>query len=493
MFESAALSHVLDKVEYKKQEPLLRTELLEAQFAFVEKKTFPVVVVIAGNDGAGKAACVRKLYEWLDPHHLETHAFWTPTEEERMRPRMWRYWQALPPKGKIGFLFGSWYHQPLHDRILNRISPVEFERELQVIDNFESMLAAEGALILKFWLHIARAERGAQNKKKGKKEHQPKGEFEEWGDISHDDYERSVEAAEMMARITSTGYAPWIVVPSNDHRFRDLTIGQTILEALRKRLDCQQSLVSVSAPAVLTSLDRRNVLNGMDLSQKLTVAEYEQQLARYQLKLSRLTEHKTFEKIAVVSIFEGNDAAGKGSVIRRVSQGLDPRRFQAHATAAPTDEEKAQPYLWRFWRRLPRRGHFASFDRSWYGRVLVERIEGFCSEAEWLRAYNEINDFELQMTEAGFVVAKFWLAVSKQEQLNRFRDREKTDFKRFKITDEDWRNRHKWDDYAIAVGDMVDRTSTRYAPWTLVEAEDKLFARVKVLKTLCERIGAMIG
>ena len=187
-------------------------------------------------------------------------------------------------------------------------------------------------------------------------------------------------------------------------------------------------------------------------------------------------------------MFEGLDAAGKGGAIRRVTQALDARQLPRLPVAAPTDEEKAQPYLWRFWRHLPRTGHVAIFDRSWYGRVLVERVEGFASEDEWLRAYGEINDFEEELADDGIVVVKFWLAISKEEQLRRFEEREQSAFKRFKITDEDWRNREKWDEYDDAVNDMVDRTSTPQAPWTLVEAEDKHWARVKVLKTLCDRL-----
>jgi polyphosphate kinase 2 (PPK2 family) len=190
----------------------------------------------------------------------------------------------------------------------------------------------------------------------------------------------------------------------------------------------------------------------------------------------------------VVAVFEGHDAAGKGGAIRRIAGALDARIYQIIPIAAPTEEERAQPYLWRFWRHLPRRGHMAVFDRSWYGRVLVERVEGFCGEYDWMRAYNEINDFEAQMAEHGVIVVKFWLTISQEEQLKRFKEREKTGFKRFKITEEDWRNREKWDQYEQAVCDMVDRTSTETAPWILVEANDKNFARLKVLRSLCERI-----
>ena len=187
---------------------------------------------------------------------------------------------------------------------------------------------------------------------------------------------------------------------------------------------------------------------------------------------------------ALVAVFEGNDAAGKGGAIRRVTEALDPREYRIIPIAAPTDEELAQPYLWRFWRHIPARGQFTIFDRSWYGRVLVERVEGFCSQSDWLRAYGEINDFEESLADHGVVLVKFWLAIDKDTQHARFKEREATPHKRFKITDEDWRNREKWDQYVDAVEDMVDRTSTGLAPWTLVEANDKRFARVKVLRTI---------
>jgi len=189
-----------------------------------------------------------------------------------------------------------------------------------------------------------------------------------------------------------------------------------------------------------------------------------------------------------VLLFEGNDAAGKGGSIRRITQALDARTYRIIPVAAPTEEERAQPYLWRFWRHLPRKGRVAIFDRSWYGRVLVERVEGFCTHADWMRAYGEINDFEEQLVRNRTVVIKFWLAISQEEQLKRFKEREKIGFKRFKITEEDWRNREKWPLYEQAVCDMIDRTSTEIAPWTLVEANNKWYARLKVLKTVCTRI-----
>jgi polyphosphate kinase 2 (PPK2 family) len=240
------------------------------------------------------------------------------------------------------------------------------------------------------------------------------------------------------------------------------------------------------------AIDKVQVLQTLDLSKKLSRKSYEAALEKWQGRLNSLTRQPKFQQHAVVAVFEGWDAAGKGGAIRRVTQALDARQYQITPIAAPTDEERVQPYLWRFWRHLPSHGRFAIFDRSWYGRVLVERVEGFCSEYDWMRAYGEINDFEDQLAASGIIVAKFWLHISPEEQLRRFKEREQVGFKRFKITPDDWRNREKWAQYETAVCDMVDRTSTGTAPWTLVEANDKYYSRIKILKELCRRIEGAI-
>jgi polyphosphate kinase 2 (PPK2 family) len=275
------------------------------------------------------------------------------------------------------------------------------------------------------------------------------------------------------------------VIAGADAHYRSLAVGRILLAGLHGAL--QRPTIhpeKVSAAPVFPSVDQVNLLDSLDLTLNLDKDDYEEQLITEQARFSGLMRDKRMRRHALVAVFEGNDAAGKGGAIRRVAAALDPRQYSIVPIAAPTEEERAQPYLWRFWRHLPARGKFTVFDRSWYGRVLVERIEGFCSPADWLRAYGEINDFEEQLTDAGVIVVKFWLSIDKQTQLERFEEREKIPFKRFKITDDDWRNREKWDDYRAAVGDMVDRTSTEIAPWTLVEANDKRWARVKVLRTI---------
>jgi AMP-polyphosphate phosphotransferase len=285
-------------------------------------------------------------------------------------------------------------------------------------------------------------------------------------------------------------------------------VGTVLLKAMRDMLDRDNAAESAATPSSsngaphhseghgeahvlpvkIEPVDRFHILRSIDLSKKLPKRQYDRQLASLERKLNLLSRHSKAHKIGIVLVFEGNDAAGKGGTIRRVTGALDARRYQIFPVAAPTEDERAQPYLWRFWRHLPRRGYFTIFDRSWYGRVLVERVEGFCAPEDWRRAYAEINDFEAQLAEDRFVVVKFWLAISAEEQLRRFKERERTGFKRFKITDEDWRNRKKWKDYEPAVCEMIDRTSTEGAPWTLVPAEDKHYARITALRTVCERL-----
>lgn len=486
MFESAEQVQKVDKATFKAEEPKLREALLDAQFDLAANGSFAVLILLAGLDGAGKSEALARLCEWLDQRHVHTEVFAEPTEEKRTRPPMWRFWVNLPGNGRIGIFLGSWYADAFVTRVLGDGDDARFERDIADITRFETMLAAENVLLIKLWLHLSRDE---QKKRLANIARMPGGgrHIVEYERISRH-YKPAMETIQKGLRLSSVGDAPWVVIPSADREYRDLTIGQTILAAIRKRLDVPAAPKTAAAPVIIAGPGHQTVLDRLDLSLKLERDRYRKQLREQQQRLAKLTDSKAFRKIALVATFEGNDAAGKGGSIRRVTQALDPRRFKVHSVAAPTDEERAQPYLWRFWRRIPRLGNVCIFDRTWYGRVLVERVEGFCSEADWLRAYAEINDFEAQLTAAGIVVVKFWLAISKDEQLRRFQDREKTPYKRYKITDEDWRNREKWDAYAAAVGDMIDRTSSEYAPWSLIESEDKLWGRVKILETLGDRL-----
>ena len=492
MFESAELGHKIGKAVYKREIPLLREALLDAQFDLLQSRKFPVIILVAGVDCAGKGETVNIINEWLDPRQIATHALRELTDEERERPPMWRYWRVLPPKGQIGIFIGSWYSSPLVDNVHERISNAELDQRLERIIRFERMLCDEGALFLKFWLHLSRDQQKLRLKSLEK---DPNTRWRvtdsDWKNFKR--YDRFHQVSERMLRATSTADAPWLIVEGTDPRYRYLTIGKAILQSLRQRLDAPEPPPKPEPfPPVTLAIDGLRVLPSLNLGKKLARKEYDDELEKWQGKLNRLSRHENFGKIAVVVVFEGNDAAGKGGAIRRVTQGLDARMYRVVTVAAPTEEERLQPYLWRFWRHIPHKGKFTLFDRSWYGRVLVERVEGFCPHADWMRGYGEINDFEEQLVRDRTVVVKFWLAIDQEEQLKRFNAREKIGFKRFKITEEDWRNRNKWGDYEQAVCDMIDRTSTEIAPWTLVEANDKCYARVKILKTLCTRIEAAL-
>ena len=486
MFESALIEHKLDKETYRREEPLLRSALLEAQLALVDKKPFSVVILVTGMDGAGKGQVIHHLLEWLDPRHVRVEAYSEPDDSERARPPMWRYWRDLPPKGRITIVFGSWYTEPLRRHVDGQTGKGRFGRDLADINRFEQMLASEDTVLLKFLLVVSAKEQKRRLDAFAKVAGGASQPLEEWAGFKR--RKTMLPIIEDLVRRTSTDVAPWTVLPCDDPEYRDLTFGRTILETLRRRLAGPAGPAPTPASAVIPNIDGRNALDALDLSLKLDDAAYKERRAAAQLRLLELVQHKGFRDRALVVAFEGHDAAGKGGAIRRVTMSLDPRLYRANPIAAPTDEEKARPYLWRFWRNVPKRGHVALFDRSWYGRVLVERVEGFASEAEWRRAYGEINDFEEGLSRDGIVVVKFWLAISQAEQLRRFEAREEIEYKRFKITPEDWRNRDKWDQYHEAIGQMIDNTSTAYAPWHLVEAEEKQWARVKVLETLCERL-----
>lgn len=488
MFESAELGHKIDKETYKKEVPALREGLLDVQYDLAEAKKFPVIILIGGVDGAGKGETANLLNEWMDPRNIHTYAFGHPSDEEAERPHMWRYWRALPPKGKIGIYFGSWYTEPIIRRAYGEIKNEGLTKALDEIVRFEKMLTDEGALVLKFWFHLSKEK---QKERLDKLEKDPKTRWRVTElDRKHNKmYDEFRTISEHVLRETSTAAAPWVIVEGYNANYRNLTVGRQVLDAIRKRLDEPKAKVqALSAPPPIAPVDNMHILSKLDLSKKIDKKDYDEKLESYQGKLNMLTRDPRFRKISVICVFEGSDAAGKGGSIRRITQAIDARVFSVNPIAAPTEEERVQPYLWRFWRHVPRHGRLTVFDRSWYGRVLVERVEGFCSEYDWMRGYSEINDFEEQLSRKNDVVVKFWLQISKEEQLRRFEERKNIGFKRFKITEEDWRNREKWDAYVTAVCDMIDRTSSDYAPWTIVEANDKNYARIKILKTLCERI-----
>lgn len=490
MFESAEIGHAIDDDTYDAQVPALREALLEAQYELHEQAERPIIVLINGIEGAGKGETVKLLNEWMDPRLIEVRTFDQQTDEELAHPPAWRYWRQLPAKGRMGIFFGNWYSQMLQDRVHGRFKDAVLDQAIGSAERLEKMLCDEGALIFKFWFHLSRKQMKQRLKTlKDDPLHSWRISPLDWQQSRT--YDKFVRFGERVLRRTSREYAPWHVIEGADANYRSLTVGRLLLEGMQAALNNAKGRPQALTIGPLSSShDELTLLDSLDLSQSLDKDEYEQALIAEQARLSGNMRDKHMKKHALVAVFEGNDAAGKGGAIRRVAAALDPRHYNIVPIAAPTQDERAQPYLWRFWRQIPPRGKFTIFDRSWYGRVLVERVEGFCSEPDWLRAYGEINDFEEQLTDAGVVLVKFWLAIDEQTQLQRFEERQEIPFKRYKITDDDWRNRDKWPLYRQAVGDMVDRTSTAIAPWTLVEANDKRWARIKVLRTLNEALEA---
>jgi len=488
MFEAAEVGRKVSKKEYREREPVLHTELLAVQQVLVESD-IPVVVIVSGVEGSGKGQMVNRFNEWLDTRGIQTHAFWDETDEERQRPHFWRFWRSLPPRSTIGIMFGSWYTRPIIDRVFDRLDDAAFESEMSRIAEFERMLSQDGALIVKFWFHLSKKEQSRRLKKDIKEG--VKSMTTTLVKKFSRRYDTFVRISERAIRLSDSGICPWYVIEAQDWRYRDLTVGSTLLQAMQNRLKEAGAFHSKEhGDPVTPDTDsaRVTILDTVDLDSKLDSARYSRRLKREQKKLRTLTWKARQSGRNTIAVFEGWDASGKGGAIRRVTAAMDARLFRVISVAAPTDEEKAQHYLWRFWRQLPLAGHVTIYDRSWYGRVLVERVERFASEDERQRAYQEINQFEAQLFEHGTVLFKFWIHLSREEQLKRFREREGTPWKQHKITDEDWRNRENWAAYEAAVNDMVAHTSTELAPWTLVPGNDKKFARVKVLKTIRQRL-----
>ena len=484
MLKSAEQGRALSKQDYDAALGDLRSSLLKVQ-AELEEASFPVIILINGADGAGKGETLNTLSEWLDARFLRTEAFGAPSEAERARPEFWRYWMSLPRAGQIGLFLGSWYTQPILDRVMGGGKLRDFERALTRINAFERTLADSGALFIKLWFHVGKKE---QKRRLKAEERAPSTRMlvskSNWQ--HHERYDDFIAVTERTLRETSTGYARWTVIEAGDDRYRNMTAARTVLEQIQKRLAMKR--VSEAPKPQPPMPDPVTLLDRLDLTLKLEKPLYEKRMAELQGALGALAVKLDKRKRSAIFLFEGSDAAGKGGAIRRLVWALDARQYRIIPIAAPTDEERAHHYLWRFFRHLPRRGRITIYDRSWYGRVLVERVEGFTSEESWRRAYNEINEFEHELTRDGIVLVKFWLQISPEEQLRRFQDREREPWKQHKITAEDYRNRQKTHQYEAAAAEMIERNSTEYAPFTLVEAENKHFARIKILETVCERL-----
>ncbi len=484
MFEAAETGQTLSKKAFEARAAELRLALINAQYE-LQTSTAPVVVLIAGDDRPGAAGVLNRFHEWMDGRYLATRAFGPLTEGERLRPEPWRFWNALPARGRVGLFLGGWAQTAIAARFEGRLDSDGFDRAVDRFNRFEEAFRADRGELVKLWIHLAKAE----HEKRLAKASRGRGESWRVDEVDWricDDYDEMAPLAEELVERSAEG-SPWHLVEGTDARFRDVRSAEHVLAGLEAALARPTAELPETTPAAV-SVRSPSVLDGVDLDQTIDPEVYKKELAKLQRRLAKLSGQASEDGLRVVLVFEGWDAAGKGGVIRRLTHALDARDVTVVPIAAPSEEERRYHYLWRFWRRVPRAGRMVIFDRSWYGRVLVERVEGFAREDEWQRAYAEINEFERELVDDYSVVLKFWLHIDPEEQLRRFRDREKTPYKKYKITDEDYRNRDQWQAYVAAVHDMVEHTSTPSAPWHLVAANDKRSARVEVIDTVCDAI-----
>jgi len=486
MLELIDLGKKISKDAYRKVFGELESRLGACQRA-VRAAGVPVVIVFEGWDAAGKGNLINRLTQALDPRGFKVHPISAPNEVERHYPWMWRFWRALPADGKFAIFDRSWYGRVLVERVEGLTPKRQWKQAYEEIEQFERQLADAGTVLVKLWLHIDKKEQKDRFReierdpatawKVGKRERKHHREYDKW-----------LAAVEETLERTSTAQAPWTVVESTQKRFARVKVFETVLKCveteLARRASEPEVVLEPMPPPTPSPTKEQTILDRVDLSLSVKRETYEEELDKLQKRLFRLEHELYAARVPAVILYEGWDAAGKGGNIRRLTRGLDPRGYEVVPVAAPSAEEKAHHYLWRFWRDVPKAGHITIFDRSWYGRVLVERVEGFCSEPEWRRAFREITEFERQLTDFGTVLVKFWVHIDREEQLRRFEARRENPHKSWKITDEDWRNRDRWDRYRVAVVDMLQRTSTTYAPWTILEANSKLYARIKALTTV---------
>lgn len=490
MLEKIDLSKKLAKIEYKALISELEIKLGELQRK-AREQNIPIIILFEGWDAAGKGTLINRLILAMDPRGYNVHSTLPPTEEEKFRPFLWRFWIKIPERGRIAIFDRSWYGRVLHERVDQIVDNNIWFQAFNEINSFERQLVDDGYIVLKFFLHITKKEQ----KKRFEKlisNHSTHWRVTKEDSRHHKQYKKYFQAFEDMLAKTDTEFAPWTIVEAHDRRFATVKIFNSVINTIESKIqDIETNKVKKNKPHQINSKLEKltsSILDKVDLSLSLTREDYLEALKKYQQKIRNIEHEVYVKRLPIIIIYQGWDAAGKGGNIKRLVQGMDPRGYEVIPISAPNEIELNHHYLWRFWMKIPKAGHIAIFDRSWYGRVLVERIEGFCSEDEWKRAYREINEMEEQLTNFGAIIFKFWIHIDRTEQLSRFKARESNPHKSWKIADEDWRNRKKWDQYKIAIDEILLRTSTGYAPWTIVEGNCKWHARIKVLRTVVDTV-----
>lgn len=470
------------KLEERLQEA--RRKLQEQQLK-VKEHGLPVLVLVEGWGTAGKGSLIGQIIKNIDPRFFKVASMAAPTEEEKRKPFLYRHFVKIPESGKFSFLDSGWMDEIMGERLHEMLGDEAYAHRIESVKRFERQLTDNGYLVVKLFLQVSKKE---QEKRI---EHLSKEKDTRWR-VSRNDrwqnehYEKCLNAFDSYLKETNLPSAPWYIIDAESKKWTELQA----LEILTEGIDVALANNAMAVPILqnVFSMEKMPLLSEIPLDKTIGEDEYKKELKRLQNRLGELHNRLYRKKVPVIIAYEGWDAAGKGGNIKRITGALDPRGYEVHPIASPEPHEKARHYLWRFWTRLPKTGHIAIFDRTWYGRVMVERLEGFCSENDWKRAYNEINEFEKELHDWGAVIIKFWVQIDKDTQLERFNERQNTPQKQWKITDEDWRNREKWDQYEDAVNEMIQKTSTTYAPWHILESVDKRYARIKALKIVIEEL-----
>lgn len=461
-----------------RSEEELSLDLIEAQYALKDsqdkKNAKSVLILVSGIELAGKGEAVKQLREWLDPRYLKVKA-----DAPKLLSADQTFWQSytrfIPAEGQIVVMFGNWYSDLLSTamHVAKPLDETLFDAYVEQMRSFEHDLQNNNVHVIKVWFDLSW-------KSLQKRLDQIDASEQHWHKLHGLDW-RNKKQYDTLQSLSQRFTDDWYVIDGEDAERRDQCFAQYILQTLQE--------LPVHQTKVTEKWQQAKVPNEL-LEPSKQVLDKDQ----YKDELSKLTKKVAdalrYDDRKVIVALEGMDAAGKGGAIKRIVKKLDPREYEIHTIGAPERYELRRPYLWRFWNKLNDGEKITIFDRTWYGRVLVERIEEYATTVEWQRAYDEINRFEQSLVDSQTIVVKIWLAISKDEQAVRFKEREETPHKRFKITPEDWRNREKWDDYLDAAADMFERTNTDYAPWYVIATDDKNTARIEVLKAILKQLKA---
>ncbi|MBQ6622538.1 MAG: phosphate--AMP phosphotransferase [Mogibacterium sp.] len=469
-----------------KQETRRQQEILAGYQMKIKEAKLPVMVIFEGWGAAGKGSVISRVIKNIDPRFFNVRTLSAPTSEDKRYPFLHRYLMQIPEAGKFTFFDSYWMEEVTTQRVEGKLSDAEYRKRIQSINTMERSLTDNGYLVMKFFFHIS------QKEQKKRLTELQSSKNTRWR-VSVNDmlqnnyYDKYLDVYDKYLTDTNRSSAPWYIIDAKNRKWAELQV----LQFLNLGIDTALKNQALAVPILQNTFPLNPVVKLSDIpleGKTISSEEYDKELEKLQKELGNLHNELYRKKIPVIIAYEGWDAAGKGGNIKRIANALDPRGYEVFPIASPEPHEKARHFLWRFWTRLPKDGHIAIYDRTWYGRVMVERIEGFCSENDWQRAYNEINEFEKELADWGAVIIKFWVQIDNQTQLERFTARQNTPEKQWKITDEDWRNREKWDQYEAAIDEMLAKTNTTYAPWYVLESNDKKYARIKALRIMTETL-----